>query len=200
MKNYIYITFLLICNFITAQELPVLSTTSLANSEDALKHPKNGNYAQDTNNYRDQYVGLWEYNQNGIIFQLKIEKLDQALNKIEYNGEVSHYNYTDEVILRYKLIKNGTVIFNNLNELTIDHITSYGIKQAGSIFLHGRFLDHTRNVVGTYDISKQSGSPTTIIFDLNLGTYTLKNPPSYYQDGQPLFSIPTGGIIMTKIN
>ena len=198
--KYMFFIISFICWSCNAQELPILSTSSLANAEDAMEHPKNGNYAKDLANYRDQYVGVWEYNQNGIIFQLKIEKLDQAINKIEYNGEVSHYNYTDEVVLRYKLIKNGSVIFNNLSEPIVDHVTSYGIKQADSNFLHGRFLDHTRNVVGTYDISIPFESTNTIIFDLNLGTYTLKNPPVYYQDGQPLFSIPTGGIEMTKIN
>ena len=84
MKIYIKLAMLLLCNYLSAQELPVLSTTSLANSEDDLDISNNGNYAVDTNNERNQYVGLWEYNQNGIIFQLKIEKQDQIINKIEY--------------------------------------------------------------------------------------------------------------------
>lgn len=189
-----------ICCACNAQELPVIKTLSLANSEDDINIGDNGTYAIDTNNERDQYVGLWEYNQNGIIFQLKIEKEDKVQNKIEYNGEISHYNYIDKVVLRYKLIKQGIVIYNNLNEESIDYVTAYGTKRASFNFLSGRLLDHTRNVVGSYTISKQWGTPATIIFDLNLGNYTLQNPRSYYNDGQPLFSIPTGGIIMTKIN
>lgn len=199
MKNYIYILILFSCNVITAQDLPVLTTTSLANPEDNMEHAKKGNYAKDLGNYRDQYVGLWEYNQNGVLFQLKIEKEDMAINKIEYNGEVSNYNYTDEVILKYKLIKNGIVLFDNLNTTTVDFINGWGIKQVNRE-LYGRMLDFTRNVMGAYTITKQPGSNTTIIFNLVLGDYRLLNPPTYYQDGQPLFSIPTGGFVMSKIN
>ena len=200
MKIYIKLTILLFCSYLSAQELPVLSTTSLANPEDDMNNPKNGNYAVDTNNERNQYVGLWEYNQNGIIFQLKIEKQDQVINKIEYDGEVSNYNYYDQVSLRYKLIKNNITLFNNLNEPTIDNITSYGIKQASYPFLDGRIFDHTRNVVGSYTIKKYSNQPNKILFNLGLGNYRLLNAPSYYQDGQPLFSIPIGEIEMIKIN
>jgi hypothetical protein len=61
-------------------------------------------------------------------------------------------------------------------------------------------LDYTRNVVGSYTVTKLSGLPAKINFNLVLGDYRLLNPHSYYQDGQPLFSIPTGGIEMVKIN
>lgn len=199
MKTYIYIFTLLLCNLITAQNLPVLSTTSLADWEKSMEHAKNGNYAKDIQNYRDQYVGFWEYNQNGIIFQLKIEKEDMVLNKIEYNGVVSSYNYIDKIVLRYRLVKNGVVLHDNLNDSTLDFTNGWGIKQFNRD-LYGRMLDYTRNVMGSYTITKPVGSSTTIVFDLILGNYTLQNSPSFYQDGQPLFSIPTGGIIMTKIN
>ncbi|RDI11977.1 DUF6705 family protein [Flavobacterium sp. AG291] len=197
--KYLFFIISFICWSCNAQELPILSKTSLANSDDAMEHPKNGNYAKDLANYRDQYVGVWEYNQNGVIFQLKIEKLDQAINKIEYNGEVSNYNYTDVLTLKYKLVKNGVVLNDNLNTNLFDQMNGWGIKQVNRE-LYGRILDYTRNVMGSYTINKQFGSSNTIIFNLILGNYTIQNPSSYYQDGQPLFSIPTGGIEMTKIN
>lgn len=125
MKKHIYIFILLLSCALYSQTLPVLSNTSLANPEDDMDIAKNGNYAIDTNNEHDQYIGLWEYNQNGILFQLKIQKKDTVLNKIEYNGEISSYNFKDEVVLRYKLVKNGIVIYDNLNAFTVDPITSY---------------------------------------------------------------------------
>lgn len=199
MKIYFKLFLLLTCNFIIAQELPVLTTTSLANQDDEFEHADNGNYAIDTNNERNQYVGTWQYSQNNIVFQLKIEKVDKVLNKIEYQGKVSNYNYCDKIVLRYKLIKNGITLFNNLNEPTIDYVTSSGIKQANRD-LYGRILDHTRNVVGSYTIKKNTGQPNKIIFNLILGNYRLLNDRSYYNDNQPLFSIPIKGIEMVKIN
>jgi len=168
MKRIILVLFLLLaCNLIAAQVLPVLTTTSLANPDDEFEHPKKGNYAIDTNNEHNQYVGTWQYTQNNIVFQLKIDKIDKALNKIEFEGKVSNYNYCDEIVLRYKLVKNGVTLFNNLSVPTIDHVTSYGIRQAGRD-LYGRILDHTRNVVGSYTIKKDVGQTNKIIFNLIL--------------------------------
>lgn len=65
---------------------------------------------------------------------------------------------------------------------------------------YGRILDHTRNVVGSYTIKKSAAQPDKIIFNLILGNYTLLNERSYYNDGQPLFSIPINGVEMVKVN
>ncbi|WP_294824069.1 DUF6705 family protein [uncultured Flavobacterium sp.] len=197
MKAICSIVFLFFWNFSIAQELPVLSTTSLGNPEQKFDHADNGNYAIDMNNEREQFVGLWEYNENGIIFQLKISKIDMALNKIDNNDIVLNYNYFDRVTLKYKLIKNGTLIFNNLNQI-VDWNTAYGTKDHTN-YLRGRIKDHTRNVIGSYTIERPLSVPAKIIFNLVLGNYRLLNDPSFYQDGQPLFSIPTGGIEMIKI-
>ena len=201
MKKILTTIAILICNILFAQ-LPVLTTTSLANPEDDMDNAKNGNYAMDTANERNQYVGTWEYNQNGILFQLKLDKVDQVINKIEYNGVVSSYNYFDKVILRYRLVKNGVELFNNLNVdiTTINYVSTWGVKQASDDYMYGRLLDHTRNAIGYYTIKRLSTIPSKIIFDLQRFNYTLGNAPSYYQDGQPLFSMPMGGIEMVKIN
>jgi len=183
-----------------AQDLPVLSTTSLANEEDDLKIGNHGSYAVDTNNERDQYVGLWEYNQNGIIFQLKIEKKDKVVRRYKFNGVVTKYSFCDRVILKYKIVKNNIVIYDNLSELNVDPETGWGLKKGSLQVLFGRILDRTRNVRGSYTIEKLSGNPQKINFNLVLGDYKFLNDPSFYQDGQPLFSIPTGGIEMVKID
>lgn len=200
MKTYITILLLAVISMAGAQDLPVLSTTSLANPDDHMNIGKNGNYAKDLGNERDQYVGLWEYNQNGVLFQIKIEKQEKVLLKMEYNGVIDHYEFCDEVILRYKLVKNGVLIYNSLTQVNVDAITSYGIKQAGYDYLDGRILDYTRNIVAPYTIVKAFSYPQKIIFKLGESTFSKLNPDSFYQDGQPLFTLPREQIELLKIN
>lgn len=200
MKSSITIILLLVVLSVSAQNPPILSTTSLANPEQEFDHPKKGNYAQDTSNSRDEFVGTWQYNQNGVLFQLRIFKQDQVLEKKELNGQVLDYYYYDYVILKYKLVKNGTVLFDNINDNSINTDESYGYKEINSD-LRGGLTDMTRNVRGYYLIKREPFSSTPKIrFNLILGNYKMLNDPSYYDDGQPLFSIPTGGIEMIKIN
>jgi len=65
--------------------------------------------------------------------------------------------------------------------------------------LGGRIKDFTRNVTGTFEIKKLEGSPEKIIFILYPALYTLHNPREFYDDGQPLFSLPTNGVEMIKV-
>lgn len=199
MKTLIRILFLAISQNLASQELPVLSTTSLYNSGEY--HSKNGNYAKDTHNERNQYVGLWEWNQNGVLFQLKIEKMDRVINKIEAPGlGIRKYDYTDLLILRYRLVKNNVLIFDNFNERDIDPITNYAIKFGPDSFADGRIWDRTRNVIGSHTITRLGTNPPKIIFNLGRSNNTLINERSFYRDGQPLYSIPTEGIEMVKID
>ncbi len=73
MKSKIIILLLLCVNSIFAQ-LPVLSITDITNpASDPTNEPnfsKTGNYRKDINNERNQYVGLWRYNQDGVLFEL----------------------------------------------------------------------------------------------------------------------------------
>ncbi|WP_157486187.1 DUF6705 family protein [Flavobacterium sp. Leaf359] len=200
MKTFIIMLFLTMCQNLVSQELPVLSTTSQFNREQRFNHQENGNYARDTHNERDQYVGLWEYNQNGILFLLKIEKMNRVINKIEAPGFETIYNYFDLLILRYRLVKDNIVIFDNLNENDVDPIANYATKLGSYSFASGRIWDRTRNVRGSHTITRLSTSPPKIIFNLEKFNYTKLNDPSFYQDRQPLFSIPQGGIEMVKID
>ena len=151
MKSKITILILFCINSIFAQ-YPVLSTSSLVvDPTNDINFSKKGNYARDFTNQRDQYVGLWRYEQNGILFELKIEKRDKMINKIEYQGQVS-YNFMDRVILKYKLIKNGTLLYDNLATNPSDDYLSIGSKYGVYNFLSGGFLDTTRNVCGTYSL------------------------------------------------
>jgi hypothetical protein len=138
------------CQNLASQELPVLSTTSLYNGE--VYHSENGNYARDTHNERNQYVGLWEYNQNDILFLLKIKKMDKVINKREFPGFEPHYNYFDQLTLRYRLVKNNVLLFDNLNQDDVDPIVNYAIKLGSDNYASGRIWivpemseDHTQS-------------------------------------------------------
>lgn len=200
IKNRLILILLFFFNFVSAQNPPILSTTSLANPEQADNHNNNGNYAQDTSNSRDQYVGTWQYSQNGILFQLRIFKQDQLLIKREEDGQVLDYCYRDCIILKYKLVKNGVTLFDNLADNSYSFTESYGTKSANRD-LYGFILDHTRNVRGFFVIGRLPSSTTPKLgFTLLTTNYTMYNDYTYYEDGQPLFSIPTDGIEMVKIN
>ncbi|MBU7570139.1 MAG: hypothetical protein KAF41_05750 [Flavobacterium sp.] len=198
MKTYIIMLLLMMCQNLASQELPVLSTTSLYNGE--VYHSENGNYAEDTHNERDQYAGLWEYNQNGILFQLRIEKMNRVINKIEVPGFETRYNYSDQLTLRYRLVKNNVLLFDNLEGSDVDPIANYAIKLGSNNYASGRIWDRTRNVRGSHTITRLNTNPAKIIFNLERFDYTKVNDSSFYQDGQPLFSIPQNGIEMVKID
>ena len=181
-------------------QYPILSTSSLANGRDDPNFTKDGNYAVDANNERDQYIGLWRYENDAALFELKILKNDQYLNAAVYNGQILHYNYCDEVRLQYKLVKNGITLNNNLYFIGPQSNDSYGIKQGIDDYMDGSILDHTRNVLVSYTIKRLPGIPAKIRFALNPNVYTLLNHRDYYNDGELLFNIPLGEIEMVKVD
>lgn len=204
MKTIIKI-FIFLSVQLSYSQYPILSTTSLSNNptEDP-NFNKIGNYAVDTNNERNQYVGLWQYETAEITFQLKIEKRDQYLFKTVIPSEdIFIYDYSDVVIFKYKLIKNGIVIFDNLNStIPDDSYLSTATKNGNYEYLSGLMVDQTRNVRASVEIKKlNSTNPEQIEFDLSSGAYHLLNDDSYYEgSGIKLFNIPTDGIVMEKVN
>jgi len=202
MMRFVLLLLMILINFeVAIAQLPVTSTTSFSNPNHESEHGKNGNYAIDTANERNQYVGLWEYNQNGTLFQVKMEKVDQYLNQGVYNGNVINYNYADVIMFKYRLVKNGVEIYNDLNQVWFpkSYNTSIATKISSANYLYGSFIDQTRKVGGRVSITKLNTTPEKIIFDVSLGGYYFLNPPGYYDDNQPLFTFPTGGIEMVKI-
>jgi hypothetical protein len=203
MKNIVKIIIVLFIQNTYAQ-YPVLSTTSLAgNPTIDSNFLKKGNYLIDTNNERDQYVGLWRYQQNGILFELKMEKRDQFLFKVEYQGQL-HYKYKDIIVFKYKLVKNGVVIYDNLNEIIpSENYYSQATKHGNSEFLSGSMFDMTRNVSASVSIKRLSTTnPDKIFFNLSSGAYSLHNSKEFYNNppGIKLFNIPTDGIEMIRVN
>jgi hypothetical protein len=174
MKTIQIIITLLFANSLFGQNYPVLTTTSLAdNPRSDINYGKTGNYAVDTNNERDQYVGLWRYEGNGMIFDLKIEKVDKY--RI---GEGQYYCFDDIVILRYRIVQNGIELYNNLNANIYyeNYLKAYGSKDGSVNHLSGQILDVTRNVACSYFIVKSSTNPEKIKFDIMDGVIVGYSP------------------------
>lgn len=199
MKNILFISILLLTSFLFAQ--PVLTTTSLAGDPtNDNNFSTKGNYARDFLNERDQYVGLWRYNQNGVLFELKIEKFDKLKSFAMIEG-VEYYFYDDCVVFKYKLVKNGVTIYDNLNTTVTHNHHSTSMKYGVNNFLSGLMLDATRNVRANVTITLLNTNPQKIFFDLSSGAYHLMDPNGYGQNpGVPLFNIPIDGIEMERIN
>ena len=202
MKKIFIITIILIFGKAFSQ-YPVLSTTSLDDENQELTHTNNGNYAMDTANERDQYLGTWEYNNNGIIFQIKIEKKDKNFNGILDKGVLeSEYFYMDEVMIRYKLIINDITKFDSFNEFIPSKIRGSGFKLGQNNYLHGSIVDETTKVGVRYNIFKTNGtSPEKIIFKAQRGTMYKLYPRTGITapDGTPTF-LPMEEIEMVKVN
>lgn len=194
MKKYIALLLILISTTAMAQP-PVLNTYSLANPAHENYVATNGSYFVDTGNERNQYVGTWQYSQNGVLFQLKLEKKDQHLFQSPSLG----YHYVDIIAIKYRLVKNGVEVFNNLNAPYPEFVPR-GIKHGWDDYLNCSFIDYTRNVMVLVLIKKLQGQPEKISFELKRGAYSLLNPIEFYNDGQPLFNVPTEPIEMVKIN
>lgn len=202
MKNIFNLIIILLFQNSFAQ-YPVLSTTSLAvDPRMDANFSKKGNYAVDTNNERNQYVGLWRYEQNGILFELEMEKRDQFITKHIYQNQVFSYYYRDVIVFKYKLIKNGITIYDNLNTaIPNENYFSSATKHGDLDYLSGSLIDMTRNVMGTISVKRLPiTNPDKIYFDLSSGGYSLLNPIEYYQgSNEKLFNIPTDGIEMVRV-
>jgi hypothetical protein len=196
MKTIKIIIIMLFTNSLFAQNYPVLTNTSLANPRNDINYGKTGNYAIDTNNERDQYVGLWRYEGNGMIFDLKIEKVDKY--RI---GEGQYYCFEDIVILRYRVVQNGVELYNNLNATIYyeNYLNAYGRKYGDGDYLTGRILDVTRNVYCAYFIVKSSTNHEKIKFDIMDGECSKRYAKSFYNDDRPLLDIPIYEVEMVKV-
>lgn len=183
-------------------QYPVLTTTSLVGDPTMDSNfSKKGNYAVDTNNERNQYVGLWRYQTSDILFELKMEKRDQYLYLLTYNGIID-YDYSDVIIFKYRLVKNGITIYDNLiATIPTENYYSSALKYGDSDYLYGSLIDMTRNVMGTVSIKRlPATNPDKIYFNLSSGGYSLLNPIEYYQgSNEKLFNIPTDGIEMVRV-
>ncbi|MDN3708968.1 hypothetical protein QW060_17990 [Myroides ceti] len=118
-----FINLIILCCMLQAysQQYPVLTVTNQVLSTTDDNYSTKGNYAKDVGNIRNQVVGSWRYQTPDLLLELKIEKRDKEL----YRMGDTYYDYDDIIIIKYKLVKNGVVLHDNLNLIIPQNNTGY---------------------------------------------------------------------------
>lgn len=198
MRKLILVLAMVFFNTIQAQNYPVLRTVSIEQSLDENYNELNGDYIKDINNLLDSYVGTWKYENNNILFIIKIRKVEQFITI--YND--GSYEFRDELLVNYKFVKNGVTLVDNLNEPTINTFYNVGNivgKKYGSYWFN-QSLDYVSGVItdiplnittssDIYPINPVGGTFNTIKIQYN-GMNSLRGNPADFYEGKPAFMIP----------
>lgn len=198
MKKTILVLLMVFFNTIQAQNYPVLRTVSIEQSLDENYNRLSGDYIKDTNNLLNPYVGIWKYEGNGMIFILKIQKIEQF---ITFTKSGKYYLY-DKLLVTYKFVKNGVTLVDNLNEPTINTFHNVGNivgKKYGSYWFN-QSLDYVSGVItdiplnittssDIYPVNPLGGTFNTIKIQYN-GMNSLRGNPADFYEGKPAFMIP----------
>lgn len=100
MKYLITLTAILFINVLMAQEFPLEQRHFI--NENNLESA----YFKDINGHLDKFLGVWKYDDGITSFEIQILK-----NTKEY----LQYYQTDQIYVKFKLMQNGTVIYDYLN-------------------------------------------------------------------------------------
>lgn len=188
------------------QTPPILRTVTLEQSYQENYSLKKGDYIKDSQNTLNKYIGTWTYSNNGTVFTLKLERINVFLIPMTEGSDF--YYYKDIILVRYKLVRNGQVVFDNLNSpsgtsLTIDENRGVLNNIETNDYIDGIFYDFTNNVfVSRCEITKlinAIGQPQKIYFKLYPNHSRRMNPPSFYQGMTTMYSMPSN-IELTKID
>ena|SRR5690554_2824493 len=192
-------------NMFFGQEFPI---GEIKNYTESRAVSNNGEYFKDTQGVLNPYIGTWKYIGNGVEFTLKIQRVDEFLSNITGS---SSYCYYDTLLVSYKLVKNNTIIVDNLHFPIINNLmglTTYNYSMFDNYLpnensIQGLFVDITNNVYVDAIIKRQMtlfNEPAKIHFKAFVNSNTSRrNPREFYQGMSTILSIP-GDVILTKIN
>jgi hypothetical protein len=195
IKINIFLLLFIAAQYLQAQTPPVLQYKTLediSTSNDINK----GDYFRDNNNMLDKFTGTWQYQQDNTTFTLKIRKVNQFLMQAP-NAEF--YYYQDIILVTYKLVKNNTVVVDQLNKplvYTLIDSPGYNIytKYYQDRGIKGRFHDLTNSVYVESIIKKLltlAGEPQRIHFRAVINSSTHRGKPKEFYEGMSsMLSIP----------
>ena len=206
IKQFIHL--IILCCMLQAysQQYPVLTVTNQVLSTTDDNYSTKGNYAKDVGNIRNQVVGSWRYQTPDLLLELKIEKRDKELYRM---GE-TFYNFDDIIIIKYKLVKNGVVLHDNLNSILPQNNTGYhnydlnfiseGIYYDATYTFRGFINDYYRQVLCTYKLQKTNlNGQEKLLLNISNGNYRIYGDASMYTPSQKLFSLPLGPILLDRV-
>ena len=188
-----------------SQSFPVLSTTNQAFTATDDNYRVNGNYAIDSGNIRNQLLGTWRYQAAGVLLEIKIEKRDKELYRTP-----NTYRFLDIIIIKYKLVKNGVVLHDNLNATIPVNNTgyhnydlnfiSYGFYHNNTYEFRGFINDYHRQVLCDYTMQKTNvNGQDKLLLNISNMNYRIYGDTSMYTASQKLFSLPLDPILLDKL-
>lgn len=138
MKKLFFLTILLSTTLANSQS-PIISLKAFDNNSDR----PTGTYIKDLNNYYTPYLGIWKWENGNNSLEIKFEKINMV-----FDGEL----YFDEIIGKYKYIKDGVVLHNSLDYI-ITNSNYWGYLYY--IFKGSGYLEDFKIFTRFYDISKK---------------------------------------------
>ncbi|MDN3707637.1 hypothetical protein QW060_10935 [Myroides ceti] len=206
IKRFIHCTTILFVLQTYAQQYPVLSTTNQANTITDDNYMETGNYAKDIGNIRNQVIGNWRYQTPNLLLELKIEKRDKEFSGIS----ATQYRFKDIIIIKYKLVKNGMVLHDNLNAtIPTNSIQNqaYDINYVSDGYYYnttytfkGFINDYYRQVLCSYEMQKTNvNGQEKLLLNISNGNYRIYGNASMYTPSQKLFSLPLGPILLDRV-
>ncbi len=206
IKQFIHL--IILCCMLQAysQQYPVLTVTNQVLSTTDDNYSTKGNYAKDVGNIRNQVVGSWRYQTPDLLLELKIEKRDKEFSGIS----ATQYRFKDIIIIKYKLVKNGMVLHDNLNATIpfnsiqnqaydINYISD-GYYYDTSYTFKGFINDYYRQVLCSYEMQKTNlNGQEKLLLNISNGNYRIYGDASMYTPSQKLFSLPLGPILLDRV-
>ena len=206
IKQFIHL--IILCCMLQAysQQYPVLTVTNQVLSKTDDNYSMKGNYAKDVGNIRNQVVGSWRYQTPDLLLELKIEKRDKEFSGIS----ATQYRFKDIIIIKYKLVKNGMVLHDNLNATIpfnsiqnqaydINYISD-GYYYDTSYTFKGFINDYYRQVLCSYEMQKTNlNGQEKLLLNISNGNYRIYGDASMYTPSQKLFSLPLGPILLDRV-
>ncbi|WP_448607551.1 DUF6705 family protein [Paenimyroides ceti] len=206
IKQFIHL--IILCCMLQAysQQYPVLTVTNQVLSKTDDNYSMKGNYAKDVGNIRNQVVGSWRYQTPDFLLELKIEKRDKEFSGIS----ATQYRFKDIIIIKYKLVKNGMVLHDNLNATIpfnsiqnqaydINYISD-GYYYDTSYTFKGFINDYYRQVLCSYEMQKTNlNGQEKLLLNISNGNYRIYGDASMYTTSQKLFSLPLGPILLDRV-
>ncbi|WP_159802462.1 DUF6705 family protein [Flavobacterium sp. MK4S-17] len=204
IKINIFLLLFIASQYLQAQTPPVLQYKTLEDDNLETNNIEKGDYYRDVNNVLDRFTGTWQYQQDNTIFTLKIRKVNQFLFQAP---NADFYIYQDILLVNYKLIKNNTVLVDELDKPLIYKLIDSNNYNCYFRFIpnegiYGTFIDLTNRVYVESRIKKLltlAGEPQKIHFLAVVNSNTHRGKPKEFYEGMSsILSIP-GNVELVKI-
>lgn len=190
MKNLILLLIIAIAPVVGYAQVVPLEKQNQYNLEQ-----KQGLYFKDVNGVLDKFIGTWHY-QNSATNPTEV--FDITFYKVEMFDAGGIYS-TDELVSRFKLIKNGSVVYDTTSIGANNYFSGSYITQEDLYLLTLSFSEPNSNNLPVLDIP--FGTLYVRHSPLSQNPATLTWSAEYFDNGsgQNPFKVPLY-MVLTKVN